>query len=163
MTGTTRTATIAWAAILVLTTFSAPSFGQTNPFVGTWILNATKSRFEPGPPMKAEKLIVGKTGAKGRWKVTDDEVFGDGTSDHLEWSTSLNGASETVTGGSDTDSVTERLSTPTTYKAVFKKSGRPVTWETAWISANGKTMHSILHGKAPDGTPWKYHLIFNRQ
>jgi hypothetical protein len=145
-----------------LTLFGPASFADVDGYVGTWVLNTGKSHFDPGPPIKSETLIVTDAG-NGLLHVLDAETFGDGTSDHLEWSTMLNGAKNPVSGGSDVDSVTERMTKLSTYKAVFRKAGHPVTWETAHITSDGKTMHSFMHGKSPDGTPWKYHLVFDRQ
>jgi len=130
---------------------------DVNSYVGTWILNVAKSRFRPGPPMQSETLIITETG--GLWHVTDDEHFADGTSDHLEWSTKLNGTNNPITGGPDVDSVTDRLAK--SYNATFMKAGRPVIWETARVIDG--VMHSSIHGKLPDGTPWKYYLVFERQ
>jgi len=108
--------------------------------------------------MRSETLIITET--DGLLHVSDEENFGDGTSDHLEWFTKLDGTNNPVAGGSDVDSVTDRLTT--SYEATFRKAGEPVIWETARIT-NAGVMHSSLHGKLPDGTPWSYHLVFERK
>jgi hypothetical protein len=149
-------------ARLSRTLFSPASFVDVDGYVGTWVLNTRKSHFDPGPPIKSETLIVTDAG-NGALSVLDAETFGDGRSGHLEWSTMLNGEKNPVSGGSDVDSVTERLTKLSGYKAVFRKAGQPVTWETAHVTSDRKTMHSFMHGKFQDGTPWKRHLVFERQ
>lgn len=149
-------------ARLSRTLFNPASLAAVDGYVGTWVLNTGKSHFDRGPPIKSETLIVTATG-NGLLNVLDAETFGDGRSGHLEWSTMLNGAKNPVSGGSDVDSVTERLTRMSTYKAVFRKAGQPVTWETAHVTSDGKIMHSFMHGKSQDGTPWKHHLVFERQ
>lgn len=159
MRGTLITAAL---TALWLVTFSVSSLAATIPYVGTWILSVEKSRFRPGPPMKSETLIVRDAG-DGLWHVTDDEVFGDGSTEHLEWSTRLDGTQNSVSGSSEIDSVWEQLTKSSTYRAAFKRSGQPIVSETARISADGKWMYSSLRGKSPNGAPWKYELVFERQ
>jgi hypothetical protein len=151
------------AVTATIAMFGAVSSAEkTTPFEGTWVLDIKKSTFEPGPPMKGETLILHQDN-KGLLHVIDDEMMGDGTSDHLEWSTRMDGSNNPVAGATDFDSVTERLTKSMTYKAVFKKSGKPIAWETARLTTDGKTMHSYIHGIVADGSLWKYHLVFDRQ
>ena len=82
------------ASICLLPPAALADGKDVNAYVGTWILNVAKSRFRPGPPMQSETLIITET--SGLWHVTDDEHFADGTSDHLEWSTKLNGTNNPI-------------------------------------------------------------------
>jgi len=157
-----RKPTLSGMARLSLTLFGPASSADVDDYVGTWVLDTGKSQFDPGPPIKSETLIVTHAG-NGVLHFLDAETFGDGTSDHLEWSTMLNGAKNPVSGGSDVDTVTERLTKLSTYEAIFRKAGHPVTWETSHITSDGKTMHSFIHGKSRDGAPWKHHLVFERR
>jgi len=58
-------------------------FRDVDGYVGTWVLNAGKSHFDPVPPIKSETLIVTIAG-NGLMQVLDAKTFGDGTSDHLD-------------------------------------------------------------------------------
>jgi hypothetical protein len=147
---------------LSLTLFGPASSADIDGYVGTWILDTGKSHFDPGPPIKSETFIVTHAG-NGLLHFLDAETFGDGTSDHLEWSTMLNGVKNPVSGGSDVDTVTERLTKLSAYEAIFRKAGHPVIWETSHITLDGKAMHSFLHGKSSDGALWRHHLVFERQ
>jgi hypothetical protein len=149
-------------ARLSQTLFGPASSAYIDGYIGTWVLDTGKSRFDLGPPIKSETLIVTHAG-NGLLHILDAETFGDGTSDHLEWSTMLNGSKNPVSGGSDVDTVTERLTKLSTYEAIFRKAGHPVTWERSHLSSDGRAMHSFVHGKSRDGAPWKHHLVFERQ
>jgi hypothetical protein len=147
-------------AILSVIIGGSASAADAQLFVGTWVLNVAKSDFHPGPPMKSETLVV-RAAEKGGLQVTDDETFGDGTSDHLQWVTAVNGKNNPVSGGSDTDSVTERLANSTTYKAVFMKAGKPIVWETARLTSvldrlrtarTGDSRHPFESAKGPVAT-----------
>jgi hypothetical protein len=57
--GTARNWLIGVATILALTLMSSGlAIAQTDPFVGTWILNISKSKFVGTPERKSEKRIV---------------------------------------------------------------------------------------------------------
>jgi hypothetical protein len=95
-----RRLTLSGIARLSKTLFGPASFADVDGYAGIWVLNTGKSNFDAGPPIKSETLIVTHAG-NGLLHVLDAETFGDGTSDHLEWSTMLNGAKNAVSGGSD--------------------------------------------------------------
>ena len=66
--------------------FIGPLIAQTDPFLGTWKLNAKKSKFVPGPPRKSETRIV-VTGPNGM-RISVDRVNGDGSTDRHDSQTS---------------------------------------------------------------------------
>jgi len=55
-------------ALAVLVLFaSRVLLGQTDPFLGTWKLNASKSKFVPGPPKKSETRMIASTNTFLTW------------------------------------------------------------------------------------------------
>jgi hypothetical protein len=116
-----RKSILSGMATLSLSLFGPAYSADVDGYVGTWVLDTGKSHFDPGPPIISETMIVTYAG-NGGLRVLDAENFGDGTSDHLEWSTMLNGAKNSVSGGSDVDTVTERLTKLFTYEAIFSST-----------------------------------------
>src|ERR1700733_3356859 len=86
---------IAAAALALLSLTS--SADTPNAFVGTWVLNVSKSTFDPPPPLKSSTVTV--TPAQGRTVHTIvDIVEADGTSQHVEYTTAFDGKAVPVNG-----------------------------------------------------------------
>jgi len=150
---------IAAAALALLSLTS--SADTPNAFVGTWVLNVSKSTFDPPPPLKSSTVTV--TPAQGRTVHTIvDIVEADGTSQHVEYTTAFDGKAVPVNGYPDADSIIVTQINSRTIKDVFLKAGKPVERGTFTISKDGKTMRGPLSGTEGD-VHWKYHYVFERQ
>jgi hypothetical protein len=142
----------------VATAADAPS-----PFVGTWVLDVAKSKFDPPPGLKSETVSVTDAGG-GAIHTTIDYVEGDASASkaHFEFTTALDGKEVPVSGGAEADSVVATLVKPRMAKYVFKKGGKWVETVTATVSTSGNKFRAWVHGK--DGqVVWNYHGVFERQ
>src|SRR6202789_3446692 len=83
---------------------SATLRAQSNPLVGTWKLNLTKSKYDPGPTPKSLTRTVEAQG--NGVKYTFEGVAADGTPIAYGFSTTFDGKDNPVTGsmpnGADT-------------------------------------------------------------
>jgi hypothetical protein len=150
------------AATAALIMISLASSAQTpNAFVGKWVLNISKSTFNPPPPLKSHTVTVTQV-AGGGIHTTLDIGEADGTSLHVEYTTALDGKAVPVTGYPNADSIIVTQVSPRTIKNDFLKAGKTVETGTFIVSKSGKTMHGSLSG-TEGGVPWKYHYIFERQ
>src|SRR5690349_9502761 len=68
------------ASAVLLTALAAQA---RDPWIGTWKLNVSKSRFSPGPPPKSNTLKI-ESAAGGSQKHTFDGVDGEGKPAHSE-------------------------------------------------------------------------------
>ena len=57
--------------VAVLGMFAAArsvTFAQTDPHVGTWVLNVAKSKYTPGPPRRNRRRYTRQPGKGLRWR-----------------------------------------------------------------------------------------------
>jgi hypothetical protein len=151
------------AAILVLTTVTA--FGgeaDTNQFLGTWVLNFAKSKFEGTPPLKSYALIIADAGA-GKLHTVAEWVNGDGSKGRVEYTAALNNKESPVIGYSNADSVRLTPIKSDSFKESFSKGRKLVEWATWVMGPDGKTVHLTEAGKDETGAKYHYEEIFERR
>ena len=112
--------------------------GQSNdPFVGTWTLNAAKSKYTPGPTPKS---ITSTYEAAGKgYKVTVKNDTGGGTVQY-SYTSNLDGKESKVVGNNpNADTIDMRRIGPRTLEAVSRKAGKVTITQRNTLSADGKT------------------------
>ncbi len=147
-------------ATLTMAGIASSADGQ-DPFVGTWILNVSKSTFDPGPPMKSHSFKIEQM-PDGAFHNTIDLVEADGTRTHMEFTTARNGKWVPVTGTTYADSVSVAKTGNRSFKYAFKKDGKRIESGTFTVADDGKTMLGDLSGN-DGGVLWKYHWVSERQ
>jgi len=85
--GTTRLAFVLSGIPLLLTALSCSEFRAADPIVGTWTLNAARSKFSPGPAPKTITVTYAQAGPA--LHVVSVVVSSDGTSARTEYHGSL--------------------------------------------------------------------------
>jgi hypothetical protein len=134
-----KRALIVFSVVLCLA-FSTVSLGQDNPFVGTWKLNATKSKYPAGKmPKSLTRTVEGDANAA---KYHSEGEAADGSKLDFSFSTKYDGQDGKVEGtgmplGADTVAI-KRITT-NKVTAILKKNGKVVAQSTATVSADGKT------------------------
>lgn len=139
-----------FVGIAALVVASAASAQTTEPAVGTWKLDVTKSTYKPGPPPKSSTLTIEPAG-KGL-KVALDAVAADGAPLNWGFTTLRDGKEEAaVTGNPMFDVVTSTRESATAGTNVYKKGGKVVMTTKLAISPDGKTMTLTSTGTDPKG------------
>src|SRR5271165_2660869 len=152
---------ISWtAAALTLTSFAAFA-DAPDPFLGTWVLDSYKSTCDP-PPSPRSRLFTIAEAQGGAFHDMIDLVDRDGSSTHIEFTTSRDGEYVPVTGTGYADSVRITQVDPRTIKYVFKRAGKRIQSGTFRVSKDGKRMQGSLSGKGAEGA-WKCHWDSERQ
>ena len=129
--------------LIVLTLFAADS-----PFVGTWKLNVSKSKYNPGPPPQSQTrtwdasgmVMVNSIGATGATSSYGYTIKGDGK----EYPT-MGAIPNTA------DKMTSKKIDANTYEANFTKAGKHVETTTFTVSNGGKTLTIHAKGVNPAG------------
>jgi len=111
---------------------------QSNPLVGTWKLNVTESKYDPGP---APKSLTRTVVAEGDGvKYTFDGVAADGTPVVYSFVVQFDGKDNPISGsipsGADTISATRTDSNH--YVATLKKGGKVIGNAKVSVSKDGK-------------------------
>jgi hypothetical protein len=131
------------AAYLLAASFAASLSAASDPFLGTWKLNMSKSTFS-GYRYKIEDL------GQNRYKLTfgaePDTLTADGTDQPVHYGNTM---AFTLEG-------------PNIWKFRTKKDGRVIATFTDTLSADGKTIVSIGTANKPDGTTEDFQETWKR-
>ena len=139
------------AGFLVALAANAPTPGtaQTNPFVGTWVLNVAKSKFTPGPAPKSQTVTYEVVGAGLRINATGIDAQGNPTS--TQYTANFDGKDYAVTGNAEWDAVVLKRVDANTIGFTRKKAGRVVQSGTNVVSKDGKTRTNTVDGTNAQG------------
>jgi hypothetical protein len=129
-----RTKTI--GLTLALSVAAAAICFASNPTLGTWKLNESKSTFGDGAG-KSTLVVWEKVGNKN--KCTVDGTDADGKKTHTVWTGKLDGKDYPVTGDAEADTRSFKLNGEHKIDMVSKKNGKTVGDGTIVVAEDGKT------------------------
>jgi hypothetical protein len=126
-------------AVALLAVVGATSLqAQSNPVVGTWKLNLTKSKFDPGP---APKSLTRTVVAEGDGlKYTFEGTSADGKAVAYGFTVKFDGKDYPVTGSmpAGADSISGKKIDANNYEATLKKGGKVIGTSKVSVSTDGK-------------------------
>ena len=126
-----------------------------DPLLGTWTLNAAKSKYTPGPVPKSTTSIYEAAG-KG-YKITVKSETGGGAVQY-SYTTYLDGKDSKVIGNNpNADTIGVKRIDARTLEAISKKGGKVTITQRNVVSADGKTRTVTTTGT--DGFGQKVHNI----
>ena len=128
---------------IIMCLFLGSLSAATDPFVGTWKLNQSKSKMT-GEQVKIEDLGGNKFTIT--FGETSDTLVADGTDHPVHF-----GQTESIT-----------IDGPNTWKIVTKMEGRTLYTQTCTLSPEGKTMNIAIRGTRPDGSTFNNQATFRR-
>ena len=149
-------------AILAVVSSSAAN-AQTNPLVGTWKLNLTKSKYDPGP---APKSLTRKVEAQGDGvKYTFDGVGADGKPLAYSFAVKFDGKDNPIMGSmpSGADSISAKRVDANTYDATLSKGGKVVGASHVTVSKDGKTTTVESNGTTAAGAKAHDVQVYDKQ
>ena len=141
----------------IATAFAADS----DPVVGTWHLNVSKSTFTAGPAPKSQTRTYTQSGSS--ITLVMKTVGADGKESTLKTTYQLDGKNYPVTGAPDYDSLSAKQLNPHTASFTLKKAGKAVGRTSRTVSHDGKQMTSKLSLTSPKGEVTESVLVFDRQ
>jgi hypothetical protein len=151
------------AVALVLAVASAPSQAQANPLVGTWKLNLTKSKYDPGPAPTSLNRTVEAQGNGVKYTFTG--VSADGKPVSYGFSVQFDGKDNPINGsmpsGADTISATRTDSNH--FVATLKKAGTVIGSSKVTVSKDGKTTTVDATGTTATGAKEHDVQVFDKQ
>jgi hypothetical protein len=148
--------------LAVVITAVLPVHSQSkDPLVGTWTLNAAKSKYTPGPTPKSITSVYEAAG-KG-YKVTVKNDTGGGVVQY-SYTTYLDGQDSKVTGNNpNADTVGVKRIDARTLESVSKKNGRVTITQRSVVSADGKTRTVTTTGTDGLGQKVNNVAVFERK
>jgi hypothetical protein len=140
-----------------------PAFAQDSPLVGTWKLDVTKSKFDPGPAPKSLTRTV-EAQADGV-KYTFEGVAADGSPLAYGFSVQFNGTDNPVSGSipSGADTISAKRVDSNHYVATLKKGGKVIGTSKVMVSNDGKVTTVDSTGTTAAGVKTHDVQVYDKQ
>jgi hypothetical protein len=151
---------VSLAACCVIVLSSSVALAAEN-WLGTWKLNATKSKFSPGPAPKSLTLKFEST-ADGI-KLTSDGVNSEGNPTHGEYVSKFDGKDVPWTGNPDADTASAKKIDDNSYENIWKKDGKTTIKAKAVVSKDGATFTTFHKGTNAKGQTVNNTVVYDRQ
>jgi hypothetical protein len=135
-----------------------------NLFVGTWKLNAAKSKSMPSPLPKSLTRTITAQGDSVKYSF--EGVAADGSPISYSFTTKYDGMDSPVTGSGmpgGADSINLKLVNPHKTEGVSKKAGKEIGKTEAELSKDGKTATVKSKGKSADGKEYDSVTVYDKQ
>ena len=130
------------------------------PFMGTWKLNAAKSKIGLNAPKNS--TVVYET-AGDNVKVTVDGSDREGKPTHNTWTGKFDGKDYPVTGDPNEDVRSYTKIDDHTLGFNVKKAGKITTGGRIVVAADGKSRTVIISGTDPQGKKFKSLAVYEKQ
>jgi hypothetical protein len=148
------------AVFVMVLAAGSVAIAQSNPFVGTWKLNVTASKFDPGPAPQSQTRSWDAAGAVSVTGVTQ-------AGKSVAYSYTINGdGKDYPTGGAipnGADLVSSKKVDANTFQATFRKAGKQVETTTFTVSKDGKSMVILVKGVLPTGQAMNNETHWDKQ
>jgi hypothetical protein len=128
---------------------------------GTWVLNAAKSKFEPGPAPKSQTRTIKSNG--DMQTQTIESVSADGKSSTSSSTYRLDGKDYPIVGSVEFDSVAAKQVDELTVSGTLKRDAKAVATTTRTLSKDKKTMTVTTKGTNRAGHAMHNVQVFDRQ
>src|ERR1700678_506444 len=136
---------------------------QSNPLVGTWKLNLTKSKYDPGPTPKSLTRTVEAQG--NGVKYTFEGVAADGTPIAYGFSATFDGKDNPDSGSmpNRADTISAKRTDATHYVATQKKGDKEVGVYKVAVSKDGKVTTVDVTGTTASGAKEHDVQVYDKQ
>lgn len=149
MSITARSGFVAWLASLTLSLAVPPAFADEDLFIGTWVLNAAKSKGPAGAVPESSTLVISDLGSGTYKSVSDNVIAGITLRTEITFATDGKDYVPVTTpappGAPAVAESVERVNA-TTYKVSIKINGEVVAAVLEEVSADGKTLTATTTG-----------------
>jgi len=144
-------------------TSAATAFAADNS-LGSWRLNAEKSKYSPGP-LPVKTLSTTREADGDGVKVTTTGERADGSSINTTYTAKFDGSSASVSGqGAPYDSISLKKVNDNTFTYETKNSANKYQAHgKLTVSSDGKTMTMKAKGTDADGKPISVTLVYEKQ
>ncbi len=155
-----RVSAVLAAGILMLAV--AATAQPTDPFVGSWRLDVSKSKYSPGPTPKSATTTYEAAG-KG-FKVSVRTEPASGPVQQWSYTSNLDGKDAPITGNNpNADMAAVKRIDANTLEVVYKKAGKVTTRQRNVIAPGGKTRTVTTTGTDTQGQKVKNVAVYVKQ
>ena len=150
---------VAFAVMVSVTAISLAA--GSDPVVGTWQLNLSKSTFAAGTAPKSQTRTYSQSGPS--ITLVMKTVGADGKESTTQTTYQLDGKDYPITGASDYDSLTAKQVNPRSATFTLKKGGQAVGSTNRTISKDGKILTSKTRVTTAKGDKSESVMVFDKQ
>jgi hypothetical protein len=133
-----------------------------DPNIGTWKLNAAKSKFSPGPAPKSQTLTIEAWGTDGM-KYAADGTDDAGKPTRWEIQAKYDGKFVAFKGNADADMIAYKRVDANTFEATTQLKGKPAQTIKITFSKDGKTRTVTQTGKNAKGEAVNNVVVYEKQ
>ena len=130
-------------------------------WLGSWKMDAAKSKFSPGPAPKSLDLKWESTPAGT--KFTSDGIGADGKSSHSGYVSKFDGKDVPYDGNPEADMAAPMKVDDNSYTNFWKKAGKATITSKVAVSADGKTMTITQTGTNAKGEVVNNSAVYAKQ
>lgn len=130
-------------------------------FMGTWVLDPTKSEFVPAPGPRSLTVVI--TRAPRGYTITAKGVAANGSEFGTSYTATYDGKDAPVTGAADYDAVAVALVDPNTRHTIRKKGGEAVQVMHSVVSNNGTLLTTTVAGVDARGQKVRSVQVYHKQ
>jgi hypothetical protein len=142
---------------------SQKTVAQTDPSVGTWVLNVAKSKYDPGPAPKSSTLTIVAAGQGHKIEAKGVDAAGNPTGTQYTSNYDGKDVPVTLTGSQDYDAVALKRVDAQRIEGTRKKAGKVVQTYSRVISADGKTMTLTTSGTNAKGQKVNNVVVYEKK
>jgi hypothetical protein len=148
---------LVFAAVVVMAAMApSPLLAQSNPFLGTWKLNLTKTKIISGAPPKEQTVTIQMVGDQDQMTGT----AADGSPFKYEVP-DKGGTGKVLTG--PFDAVSAKRINDNTVETSYMNGGKERVHIHSVVSKDGKTMTNTTKGTDEQGKPFSRVAVWEKQ
>jgi hypothetical protein len=147
---------------LLVVTSSIAAGQQSDPRMGTWKVNLSKSKYSPGPPPKSHTLVFEPT-SDGGFKMTNDAVPQQGAPTHSVITAKFDGKAYQVVGNPNKIMRIYKRVGARRVESQDTANGKPSYKRSEVVSADGKTLTVTVSGPNAEGVVANNVVIYDKQ
>jgi hypothetical protein len=134
--------------------------------LGTWKLNFAKSKIPPTEMANTKEVVtVMRAMDANTYESISTETRKDGTTAVTKWTVPQNGGIQTYQQGGPAKgiSIVSAKLDPHTIYNIYLQDGKQVFLMQMKIAKDGKTFTGSANGTDPQGKPWEYLVVYDKQ
>ena len=140
---------------------SSAAFASQNNWVGSWKLNAAKSKFSSEAVGRAETLKFESTPAG--IKLTSEGTDAQGKATHGEYTSNFDGKDVAWTGNPTADMASPKRIDDSRYENVWKLAGKQTMKSVVVVSSDNKTLTITQTPSGAQGEATSSVAVYDRQ
>jgi hypothetical protein len=148
-------------AALAVCFFAVAALAAENPFIGTWKMNADKSKMSGADALQNVTVQYEMDGESLKASVQGTTT--QGQAENFTYEATLDGKPGTATGSSTFDTITLQKVGPNVIKATAKKGDKAIYMDRRVVSKDGKTLTISRTGTDSQGKKYQSTIVFDRQ